>query len=256
MHVVSRLLRAGSALFAALPVVACLHVPPGATILTVETDDPKVEQAVRPELWRVERAVEAIKIRYGLTDIGIEVVVTDLGGLGETRPALDERLGIEAAVVSLHERLFLDGHPDLDDILVGLLAHELVHGLQEARASRGDLAVIGFRYERFLLEPANESLREWVMHFEQLTDMTAIAHGYAEELVHQKRASAENLARNHPKHVWDFYLGEDEIRALAADPESLRARMEAALIVVNLRSVEAWARPLARGDPRSTGAEE
>lgn len=92
------------------------------------------------------------------------------------------------------------------------------------------------------------------MHFEQLTDMTAIALGYAEELVHQKAASEDNLARNHPPHVWDFYLKEDEIRRLAADEEELWRRIGEALVELELRSLTRWMGQLEL-ETRSSGRE-
>ncbi len=56
-------------------------------------------------------------------------------------------------------------------------------------------------YGRLMRDPEDARLREWVTNYEQLTDMSAILAGYSQELIHQKRASEDNLARNHPDRV-------------------------------------------------------
>ena len=154
-------------------------------------------------------------MRYGLEDITVAVVVTDLGGLGETTPAVSGLANISGAKVVLNKRLFLEEHPDLDMILVGLLAHEMMHGLHYARMPKADLVELGRRYRAMMKRPDGPQ-REWVRAYERLTDMLTIRLGYGEELTHQKRASEANLAANDPPQVWDFYLTEPEIRAMMA----------------------------------------
>jgi hypothetical protein len=229
-----------AALVVWLPALAgCVHVDPGGTVLNVRVDDPDEDRAVRLQMWRVERAIEIVRVEYGLEDIAVEVIVTDIGGLGETMPGLDDSLHVEAAIVTLNKSLFIEEHPDLDAILLGLLAHEMAHGLHYARMSRADTIELGVNYDQFMKHPAPDTqLESWIRAYEQYTDMTTIAHGYGEQLVHQKRASEENLAIHHPPKVWDFYLHEDEIRELMADPELLVARANEHLDTLNLPSLE------------------
>jgi hypothetical protein len=219
---------------AAMP--GCVHVDPGGTVLNVRVPDDDEAQQVRRQLWRVERAVEEVRIAYGLDDIAIEVIVTEMGGLGQTLPGLDNRLHVEAAIVTINKRLFLENHPDLDAILLGLLAHELAHGWHYARMSEADAAELGLRYKRFMDDPEGDLL-EWIRAYEQLTDLTTIAHGFGDALTHQKRASEENLARHHPPKVWSFYLHEPEIRAAMADRALLRAEAEVHLDTLALPSL-------------------
>ena len=217
----------------------CVHVDPGGTVLNVRVDDPDEARAVRLQMWRVERAVEIVRVEYGLEDIAIEVIVTDLGGLGETMPGLDDSLHVEAAIVTLNKNLFIEEHPDLDDILLGLLAHELAHGLHYARMSRADTVELGLNYDQFMKHPSPDTdLERWIRAYEQYTDITTIAHGYGDQLVHQKRASEENLAIHHPPKVWDFYLHEDEIRAFMADPGAMIAAANEHLETLNLSSLD------------------
>lgn len=223
---------------AAIVLAGCISTRPGDTLLRVSTPDPEEEKTLRRELWRVERAIADVRVRYGLEDITIEVEITDLGGLGQTHPAFSG-LHVGGAKFVLNKRLFHDQHPDLDDIITGLTAHELAHALHYARMQPHDLVHLGSTYGSAMSHPEGHG-RDWVRAYEQLTDMTAIALGYGEHLIHQKSASEANLAANHPPHVWDFYLKEPEIRDLMADRELLAGRIAAALGVLGLPSLEAF----------------
>lgn len=214
----------------------CISVDTGGTAINLRTDSEAKEARIRTELWRIEKAVEQVRFRYGLNHVPVEVIVTDLGGLGETIPALDGMASVHGGIVRINESTLLDLHPDTDDILLGLFAHELAHALHYDRLSPTDLARLGTRYNRYY-NSLDEELRPWIEAYEQLTDMTAIALGYAEPLIHQKHASEANLATNHPDHVWDFYLNESEIRALDADRSLLYQRIDEALAIVDLPSL-------------------
>ncbi len=217
-------------------IAGCISVDTGGTVINLRTDSEAKEASIRTELWRVEKAVEQVRFRYGLNHVPVEVIVTDLGGLGETVPALDGLASVHGGIVRINESTLLELHPDTDEILLGLFAHELAHALHYDRLSPTDLVKLGSRYDRYY-KSLDEELRPWVEAYEQLTDMTAIALGYAEPLIHQKHASEENLATNHPDHVWDFYLHEAEIRVLGADRELLYRRIDEALEIVDLPSL-------------------
>lgn len=218
-----------------LPLGGCLSVERGDTVLRVKAGDREEEKALRRELWRVEKAVAEVRVHYGLEDIAIEVTVTEMGGLGQTSP-LVSGLSVSGASFVMNKRLFLEQHPDLDDIVLGLTSHELAHALHYARMSDTDLIELGLTYDSMLKHPEGPH-KDWVRAYEQLTDMTAIAMGYGEVLIHQKSASEANLAANHPEHVWDFYLHEHEIRALMADEAELLRKMEEAMVVLALPSL-------------------
>lgn len=214
----------------------CVSCKPGDTVYRVKVDDEEEAKLVRLKMWRVARAVEIVSVRYGLTDITVEVIIEDLGGLGETQPTLTPAAEVDGAKMFINKRLFVEGHPDLDDILLGLVAHELAHAMHYSRMSTRDLATLGIRYDRAMKNPDGPQV-EWVRSYERLTDMTAIALGFGPELVHQKRASEQNLAENDPEHVWDFYLKEDEIVELTNDRERLRASIQEELDVLKLPSL-------------------
>ncbi|MFG0325685.1 MAG: hypothetical protein ACF8SC_00250 [Phycisphaerales bacterium JB037] len=220
----------------ALIVPACISIERGDTIFRVDTAHREEESTLRRELWRVDRAAEDIRVRYGLEDTTIEVIVGDLGGLGQTSPALSGLADVSGAVVHLNKLIFLEEHPDLDQIIEGLLAHELMHALHYARMSTRDLVTLGERYDAMMSDPDGPQ-REWVRAYERLTDLMTIRMGYGESLIHQKRASEDNLARNHPPLVWDFYLHEDEIGALLEDPAALERETAAMLEAVGLESL-------------------
>ncbi|MEM6568673.1 MAG: hypothetical protein AAF957_09705 [Planctomycetota bacterium] len=194
------------------------------------------EDTIRLQEWRVLRAMEDVIVRYGLEGLDVDVVIEEEGGLGESRPEVDLILDVTGAHVSINRALLLDDPPAGDDVFLGLFAHELAHALHYARIDRADLLILAERYVRFFENPSG-SLKPWAAAYEQLTDMTAIAHGYGVPLQAQKRASAENVARHHPKKVWDFYLTEEEIARLDADRDLLAERMDEAAKVVGLSSL-------------------
>jgi hypothetical protein len=231
----------------------CRNVEYGATTINVRTGDWDEEKQIRRELWRIVRAAEDVKVRYGLTDIEIRVLVRDLGGLGQAQPRLNTMLRVDRTVIVLSEDLFLGDYPELDLVIEGLVAHEMAHALHYARMSTGDITTLGLSYNRFINTPSAPTAVEWVRAYERFTDMTAIAMGYGEALIQQKRASALNLARNEPPNVWDFYLTEDEIRAFMADRDALREAIIASIRTLNLPSLErvraSWATD-AEGDAR------
>ena len=210
----------------------------GATTINVRTGDWNEEKQIRRELWRIVRAAEDVKVRYGLTDIEIRVLVRDLGGLGQAQPRLNATLRVDRAVIVLSEDLFLGDYPELDLVIEGLVAHELSHALHYARMSRADIVTLGLSYNRFMNTPTAPTAQGWVRTYERFTDMTTIAMGYGEALIHQKRAAALNLARNEPPDVWDFYLTEDEIRAFMDDRDALREAIIASIQALNLPSLE------------------
>lgn len=214
----------------------CIAVESGDTVLHVDAADRAEEKHIRSDLWRVQKAVSEVRVRYGLEDVAVRVSVRELGGLGETTPAFDG-LHVKGATFVLNKRLFTDQHPDLDAIILGLTSHELAHALHYARMSRADALELGLRYDRMMSKPEGPD-HDWIRAYEQVTDMTAIALGFGEALIHQKKASEANLAANHPPKVWDFYLHEHEIRSLMEDRDLLRARTREALATLGLRSLE------------------
>lgn len=231
-------IRAALLLLMTMWMVGCVNIERGATMVNVRTGSWSEEKIIRRELWQVFKASEEVKLRYGLTDIAIVIQVRDLGGLGQARPGLNRRLEVDSAVVLLNERLFLEEYPELDAIITGLIAHEMAHALHYARMSTADAATLGAQYARFMRrKPESGPLFEWVRAYERLTDLTAIGLGYGEELVHQKRAARQNLARNDPPAVWDFYLTEPEIRTFMADRDALRDAVEASLQRLKLPSL-------------------
>lgn len=229
----ARLLTIG--MLIALLLGACARAKRGDTLYRVRAESREEERAIQGQLWRVQRAVSEIRAAYDLDSLGIEVTVAPLSGLGQTTPALSGIAQIRAARVVVSKQLLLDNHPDLDDILLGLMAHEFAHALHYSRLSRGDLVELGLRYDRMLTNP-HGSARPSIRAYERLTDMHVIALGYGEALIHQKRASEANLAANDPPQVWDFYLTEAEIRAMMDDRELLRTEIDAAIRVIKLPS--------------------
>ncbi|MFG0283517.1 MAG: hypothetical protein ACF8R7_03765 [Phycisphaerales bacterium JB039] len=223
-------------LLAALATSGCASTSSGDTTYRVNAPDQATDKLVRRELWRVSRAIEDVRVSYGLRDIDVEVIVTDLDGLGAATPQLTPRAEVRGARLVLNYRLFTDDHPELDLVLHGLAAHELAHALHYANMSTADLAELGLRYDK-AMRKAPDADRPWVRAYEQLTDMTAIALGYGDQLIWQKRASAENLARNDPPFVWDFYLTEEEIRSLNSNRDLLTDQVTAALDTLKLPSL-------------------
>jgi len=216
-------------------VTGCTTIRPGDTVYRIKAVDLEEEKVIRRKLWHVGRAVEDVRVRYALDDITVSVVITDLGGLGEATPTFSGLADVSGARILLSKRLFLEDHPELDMVLTGLLAHEMMHALQYARMPKQDLIEVGRRYNAAMDNP-NGPQREWVRAFERLTDMMTIKLGYGEELTYQKAASEANLAANDPAMVWDFYLTEPEIRAMMADSELLDREMRAAVDVLGLPS--------------------
>lgn len=217
------------------PMTGCINTRRGDTLYRIEKADLEEQKIIRRKLWHVGKAVEDVRMRYALEDITISVTVTEIGGLGEATPAFSGLADVSGARIVLSKWLFLEEPDDLDQILVGLLAHELMHALHYARMPRSDLIELGRRYSAMMRNPDGPQ-REWVRAYERITDMLAIKLGYGEELVHQKRASEANLVANDPPQVWDFYLTEPEIRAMMADPELLDREISAAIDVMGLRS--------------------
>jgi len=211
----------------------CVSTPRGSGVISVEVDDPEQEIAIRRQLYLVEEAIELAVIAYELERITIDVVVRDLGPLGQTTPDFDPFLEVDAATIKLSTTLFSDPETDLQAVLIGLMAHEMGHALHYAHMSDADLLALGERYEAFSKNPQGPE-RDWAKAYEQLTDMTAIAHGFAEPLIAQMVASKDNITHHHPKHVWNFYLTPEEIRELDADRALLRERMLAAAKTVDL----------------------
>ncbi len=218
-----------------LLLTGCVNTKRGDTVYRVNASSFENEKIIRRKLWHVGKAVEDVRLRYGLEDITVKVRIAELGGLGQAQPAFSGLADVSGARIVLSERLFTEEHPEIDMIITGLLAHELMHALQYARMTKGDLAMLGRRYQLMMRNPDGPQ-REWVRAFERFTDMATIKFGYGEELTHQKRASEANLAANDPSQVWDFYLTEPEIREFMADPDLLDREIEAAVDVLALSS--------------------
>lgn len=216
-----------------LALSACAGPPRGSEIITIKVNDPEEEIAIRRQLYLVEEAIQLAVIAYELEDLTIDVVIRDLGGLGQTTPDFDPLLEVEGATIILSTTLFTDPEVDLEAVLVGLMAHEVGHALHYRHMNDLELVSLGERYQAFAGNPDGPE-RDWAMAYEQLTDMTAIAHGFAEPLVAQKIAAQDNITHHHPKHVWNFYLTPEEIRALDADRETLRVRMQESAAIVRL----------------------
>lgn len=220
----------------------------GSDAITVDVDDAEVETAIRKELYLVEKAMQEAIIAYGLEGLTVKVVIRDIGSLGETAPSLNPLLEVDAATIQMSSSLFTDPEHDLEAALGGLMAHELAHALHYSTMSDVDLVVLGEHYASCLREPGSTSCL-WVEAYEQLTDMTAIAHGFAEPLVAQKLAADENIELHHPRNVWTFYLTPEEIRSLDADRGQLRARLDAALRIIELDSLTRFVNSMDVGAP-------
>lgn len=213
----------------------CVNTRRGDTLYRVKAATASEEKQIRRQLWRVGRAFEDVRVRYALDDVTVQVVITDLRGLGETTPAFSGAAEVSGAKVLLNKRLLLDEYEDLDEILHGLAAHELMHALHYARLPRAELIPLGRRYAEAMRNPQGTQ-RPWVRAYERFTDMMTIRMGYGEALIHQKRASEAHLTAPGPPQVWDFYLTEPEIRAMMADPELLTREARAALSLLGLPS--------------------
>ena len=213
----------------------CINTRRGDTLYRVKAATPSEEKQIRRQLWRIGRAMEDVRVRYALDDVTVHVVVTDLQGLGETTPAFSGSAEVSGSRVLINKRLLLDEYENLDEILHGLAAHELMHALHYARMPRTELIVLGQRYAEATRYPHGRQ-RPWVRAYERLTDMMTIRMGYGEELIHQKRASEALLTAPGPPEVWDFYLTEPEIRAMMADPDLLLREARAALVLLELPS--------------------
>jgi len=223
---------------------ACQSAPrSGETSIRVKDSSADEERVVRSQEWMVEKAVQDVALDYGLDDQDLEIVIEKEGGLGETQPDFSVFLRVKGSTVSINKLLFLEDNPQKDAILLGLFAHELGHALHYSQMSEVDLAIFGEKYERFYLEPEG-SLKPWAMAYEQFTDMTAIAHGYGTALIQQKIRSQDNVSKNHPAKVWNFYLKPDEITALMQDRALLQARIDAALEVIALDSLTKFGKAL------------
>jgi hypothetical protein len=222
---------------------ACQATRSGSTSIAVQDATKDEEVAIRKQEWKVEKAVQDVVITYDLEGQDLRVVIEHEGGLGETQPDFDLLLKVEGSTVSINKLLFLETNPEQEAILLGLFAHELGHALHYSRMSEADLVVFGEKYERFYLEPQGK-LRPWAEAYEQFTDLTAIAHGYGTALIQQKIRSQDNVAKNHPPKVWNFYLKPDEIAALMADRAALGRKIDATLELVDLESLTRFAKAL------------
>jgi hypothetical protein len=178
-----------------------------------------------------------------MEQLDIDVVIEEEGGLGETMPEFNLWLHVNGAKVSINKVLFLEDNPHTDDILLGLFAHELGHGLHYSVLSELDLVVLGERYERFYLSPEGH-MKPWAEAYEQFTDLTAIAHGYGKALIQQKIRSQDNVSKNHPAKVWSFYLKPDDIETLMNDRAAFEAKMEETLGIIDLASLTRFAKKL------------
>lgn len=219
-----------------LMLVGCAS-PQGKTDYRIRTTDVSEEKAIRRQLWRMTRALEDVRITYGLMNANVTVVILDKGGLGSAMPTMSPLAEVRGARITIKKELLLSDHPELDNVLLGLAAHEMAHLLHYKGMSTVDLVDLGLRYDAALKNP-NGPQREWVRTYERMTDMTAIALGYGEALIWQKWAAEANLAENDPPGVWDFYLTESEIRAYMEDEEKLNADFLAALDELKLPSLK------------------
>ncbi|MCB9844695.1 MAG: hypothetical protein H6811_01730 [Phycisphaeraceae bacterium] len=229
----------------------CTSHSRGSTVFLIKAADRDEEIAIRRKLPAVQGAVQEAIIAYGLERIAIEVIVREMGGLGQTTPTVDGLLRVDSARVVINKRLLLDPPDDLDDVLLGLMAHELAHALHYSRMTAPELANVGELYRRFMNSPEG-SLQPWARAYEQFTDLTAIVYGFGDPLIRQKRASAENLARNHPKKVWDFYLREDDIHTLMGDPDALREALDRSARATGVGSLRRLGDRMMASLPRGT----
>jgi hypothetical protein len=242
-----------------LILAACQSSRSGETSIRVKDSSQAEELTIRKQEWKVEKAVQDVVITYGLELQNLDVVIEPEGGLGETQPNVNVLLRVKGSTVSINKLLFLEEKPEQDAILKGLFAHELGHALHYSKMSEEDLIVFGEKYERFYLEPQGH-LQNWAKAYEQFTDLTAIAHGYGTSLIQQKIRSQDNVSKNHPAKVWNFYLKPAEIAELMADREALEKRIDAALRVVELDSLTRFGKALpldgipVRAKPSGAGA--
>lgn len=213
------------------------------TSIRIKDANQAEDAAIRKQEYRVMKAVQDVVVTYGLQELDIDVVIEEEGGLGETKPEFNLWLHVDGATVSINKILFLEDNPHTDDILLGLFAHELGHGLHYSVLSELDLILLGERYERFYLNPEGH-LKPWAEAYEQFTDLTAIVHGYGKPLIQQKIRSQDNVSKNHPAKVWSFYLKPDEIEALMNDRAALQRKIDETLGVIDLASLTRFGKGL------------
>jgi len=218
-------------------VASCSGPASRGTSIHVNAKDLAEEVTIRRQTYLVEKAIQDVIIAYEMEDLDVDVIIEEEGGLGETRPELNLDLGVHGGRVTINKLLFLEDNPAKAQILLGLFAHELAHALHYSALSRRDLLLLGVRYERFYLNPQGP-LAGWARAYEQFTDMTAIAHGFGDALVEQKKRSKENISTRHPAKVWEFYLEPEEIRNLMNDTDALEARIRSALEEIGLASLD------------------
>lgn len=221
-----------------LPLSAC--ATRGGTIIAIRGSTPAEQEAIREHFPRIEAAVDQVVAAYGIGHLTVRVVVKPLGGLGETSPDVGYTARVFGGSVSLNKRLLLDPPDNIDEVLLGLFAHELAHAMHYEAMNTVDLAIFGQRYAAFYHSP-NGRYQQWARAYERLTDLTAIAHGFAGPLAAQKRASTHNIEKYRPAKVWDFYLSGDEIALASMDPADLSQRISERLEEVKLPSLRRWA---------------
>ncbi len=235
--------RAISALLLALALLIPLSAcgARGGTIITIRGSDPDEAEALRAYFPRIETAVDEVVAAYGIEHLTVRVIIKPLGGLGETTPEISYTARVFGGSVSLNKRLLLDPPDNLDEVLLGLFAHELAHAMHYDAMNTVDLIIFGQRYLAFYNNP-NGANQKWARSYERLTDLTAIAHGFAGPLAAQKQASTHNIEKYRPRKVWDFYLTGDEIALAAMDGSDLTQRIDARLEEVKLPSLTNWAK--------------
>ena len=172
--------------------------------------------------------------QYGIGHYSQTYVLKKTEGLGSCLPDFNILFQVKGATINLHISLFTNQQDsDLKEAIHGLLAHELAHAQHYHRLSTLELLMLGLRYGSYTLQLANSPWAEWVRSYERFTDLQAIAYGYGEALIEQKKLTRDLLGTvfsgDNPDYELSAYLTEEEIASIQQTPEVFEALLEKTL---------------------------
>lgn len=179
---------------------------------------------------------------YKIAHYTQEYVLKDTVRLGNTVPIFNWNLSVVGACVNLNYSLFTSKNDDINEemSISGLVAHELAHAQHYSRFSKIELIRLGLRYESYDKLLSNYKLAPWIRSYERFTDLQAIAYGYANELIEQKRRTLQYIKEHElgEDQFYEFsaYLTPKEILLLSQDRELFTKKLEEELAVLKWSS--------------------
>ncbi|KEQ16225.1 hypothetical protein [Endozoicomonas numazuensis] len=222
-----------------LLLAGCSGQEEGTVILTQQVYLPEDDHdAINKNYSQLVDIQDDVARRYEIGSRTQKYVLKKTERLGSTLPRFNMGLDVTGAQINLNYSLFLANIKENNskEAILGLVAHELAHAQHYHYFSLYELLQLAIRYHSYEKKMANSQWANWVRAYERFTDLQAIAYGYANPLVEQKRKTLYYLisesANEAQFYAFGAYLTEQEIIDMRTNPVLFHQALQETLTVL------------------------